>query len=774
MAETRAVCYNTAVKRITVCIILLFCVLFCAFILASCSTARTLEFADAEIIVKSTVTFEPVINIKPKKVEYTLESGNSAIAKTDGKKVVALKEGVVTLTVRSGKLSASVKLIVNDGAEYEDRYTYLGNYYTITYIDETGASVMTQDVGEGRAPGFPNLPLKPGYDVDGWYTDAKLTTKFNFENPLNSNITLYGKWVMQSARFKFETEGGKNLITGLLYPGVPYTVLNFPSTTDYGITVDGIKDGAFKDNTVIEEISIPASYTELPANAFYGCKSLSSVSFEEGSLLTEIGASCFRECEEITAVVLPDSVEKIGMGAFYGCKKLKEINFPAGLRVIEQYTFALTALEEADLSNVEGLFEGAFDGASKLASVGNTDKITAVYKYAFRGTKIFTDSRVPKTSQFNAGLHIIGDIVVGIDGAQLNTTVDASSIRLIADYAFSAASNELIIFMAGDPSGISICDYSPAAESKVFAAGIEIIFEDQYFQPARSVLSPWNRYLRLISRVLTEGKFTLFNRYNSIDGDTYWIYKYDKTSEEKDVDITKLSKPISGLKAGAFSQVPDMKTLRLGSALKNVENFAVNGNTALLAVFIDSAEPPVLDGAMSIAKGNGNYCMRIYTPAALTTKYKSKWSSLSGVILSSENLVDGLCIERAGNHAAVRQYHGAAETLIIPDTYTFNAGTASEITLPVTVIDSDAIVYNSSVKTLIIGKNIAYIYPQAVRNNSSLETVEFTSSAPAEEFSVEYFLSLCPVKKIIVPAGAVPAYNSVLPASLNALIEEKK
>lgn len=45
----------------------------------------------------------------------------------------------------------------------------------------------------------PTNPIKPGYTFGGWYTDAALTTPWNFNDKVVNTLTLYAKWVPVSS-----------------------------------------------------------------------------------------------------------------------------------------------------------------------------------------------------------------------------------------------------------------------------------------------------------------------------------------------------------------------------------------------------------------------------------------------------------------------------------------------------------------------------------------------------------------------------------------------
>ena len=71
-----------------------------------------------------------------------------------------------------------------------------------------------------------------------------------------------------------------------------------------GKTVTAIKTGAFKDNTSITSVFIPASITDIGAEAFMNTINLTTVTFESGSLISVIGRSAF-ENSGFTEIALP-------------------------------------------------------------------------------------------------------------------------------------------------------------------------------------------------------------------------------------------------------------------------------------------------------------------------------------------------------------------------------------------------------------------------------------------------------------------------------------
>lgn len=66
--------------------------------------------------------------------------------------------------------------------------------YVIRFETNGGGRIKNVTVKYGVATKEPAAPEKEGYVFEGWYTDEALTQKFEFGNPITSNLNLYAKW----------------------------------------------------------------------------------------------------------------------------------------------------------------------------------------------------------------------------------------------------------------------------------------------------------------------------------------------------------------------------------------------------------------------------------------------------------------------------------------------------------------------------------------------------------------------------------------------------
>ena len=77
-----------------------------------------------------------------------------------------------------------------------------------------------------------------------------------------------------------------------------------------------------------KSFTVPATVTEIASSAFRDQKTLTSITFEEGSALVTLGEYAFSGCTSLTAFTIPSGVKRISNGAFSGCTSLATFAYP--------------------------------------------------------------------------------------------------------------------------------------------------------------------------------------------------------------------------------------------------------------------------------------------------------------------------------------------------------------------------------------------------------------------------------------------------------------
>ena len=397
-------------------IILVLLCLMCAsavFALAACGNrTNTIYFSAGsyELYLSESASFTPEVTTAPRGREYVLTSSNPSIVSVndDGISVTALKEGLVTLkatAVSSDAIFATTEILVfKERASAAVPNENDGKY--VVYFTTGYGSVPAQRVSPGECATEPTAPYREGYVLFGWYKDSEYKIKYDFTEPVTSNIFLYALWAYAEPEFAFTVVDDEVVLTGFKYPFIPYDDVTLPAEDENGSPIVAIKDNAFAENTSLKSVTVPSSYREIGlnafsqcteltsvvlsdglekigANAFAGCSKLATVDFGDNSSLTEIGTAAFASCTSLGEAALPDSVAELGMRAFKDCSSLSSVNIPDSLKIIREETFAYTALTEIDIKNVESLYNQAFRGATELETVNGGNSLIEAGSYVF-------------------------------------------------------------------------------------------------------------------------------------------------------------------------------------------------------------------------------------------------------------------------------------------------------------------------------------------------------------------------------------------------------
>jgi len=183
------------------------------------------------------------------------------------------------------------------------------------------------------------------------------------------------------------------------------TVIILPESAT-GVPVKLIGEAAFKNNTKLTKVTLPASTLTVDRYAFEGCTALTEVIFNDG--LETIGDYAFRNSgltvlnlpdsvagigkysfynTKIKELVIPDSVSRLGKYAFYGCKALKSIEFcPRLYEIGERVFYNCTSLTEIIIPRtVTKIEDYAFSTCTALTKIVIPAETTDIGEGVFMG-----------------------------------------------------------------------------------------------------------------------------------------------------------------------------------------------------------------------------------------------------------------------------------------------------------------------------------------------------------------------------------------------------
>lgn len=118
---------------------------------------------------------------------------------------------------------------------------------TVTFMKDAETPFDTSVVKKGNTVGVPAKPTNDGYSFGGWYTDVNCTTAYDFNSPVNTDITLYAKWLAKYT-VSFDTDGGSTVESQTVVTGNKATKpTSTPTKKGYNFV------GWYTDNTYTTE-----------------------------------------------------------------------------------------------------------------------------------------------------------------------------------------------------------------------------------------------------------------------------------------------------------------------------------------------------------------------------------------------------------------------------------------------------------------------------------------------------------------------------------------
>ena len=110
--------------------------------------------------------------------------------------------------------------------------------YTVAFDSNGGSAVASQTVKYGSKATQPANPTRTGYTFQGWYTSKNGGTKYDFNQTVTGNVTLYAHWSVNSYTLTFDGNGGKaSESSRTVQYGSPYGTM--PTATRTGYTFNG-------------------------------------------------------------------------------------------------------------------------------------------------------------------------------------------------------------------------------------------------------------------------------------------------------------------------------------------------------------------------------------------------------------------------------------------------------------------------------------------------------------------------------------------------------
>lgn len=152
-----------------------------------------------------------------------------------------------------------------------------------------------------------------------------------------------------------------------------------------GPNISKIGTSAFENCSNLKRVNIGVNVKTIGARAFYGCKELSELDIPKSVL--KIGASAFENCTLLQKITFHEGLLQLGKKCFYNCISLKKIALPKSLLKINDYAFGkcakLKTVTFADGANLTTFGSGVFSNCKSLAKIKLPQKLTSIPKKTF-------------------------------------------------------------------------------------------------------------------------------------------------------------------------------------------------------------------------------------------------------------------------------------------------------------------------------------------------------------------------------------------------------
>ena len=567
--------------------------------------------------------------------------------------------------------------------------------YKTAMLEET---VPASDEANGTRLSF----TLTDYSYDGnFYTDSACTNEWSTATVITEPISLYIKAYCHAV-----TVDSSGTVTGMSKQSGKVRLV-IPESKN-GTEITAIGDSAFKDKTNLIFVEVPVSVTKIAFGAFSGCSSLESIS------LPFVGTNA-------NDVSGPNSYHSV-FGEIFGATKYNgSISYdgyyiPTSLKSVEitgqyirSYAFSgFTGLENIYIgSNVERIADNAFEGCTNLKSVHISD-LAAWCNISF-------------------------------DSTEANPLIYANNLYL----------NEVLLQELIIPEGVTeissfAFSFFKTLKSITIPSTVESIGDDAFYNCTG----------------LTEIVFNAVNAEILSNGGTF----FNAGSNSEGIDVV-FGETVVAIPDYLFSNTPNIKNVKIGSNVTSIGKYAFSDCSGLTEISIPNSVTSIGESAFSGCSS----LTSIVIPDSVTSigDYSfSGCSSLTSITIPSE--VTSIGESAFSDCTGLTEIcYNAAEVILSNNTFS-NAGIDSEginvvfgetvVAIPDYLFYTEVGNTSPNITSVTIGNNITSIGERAFSGCAGLTKIVIPSSVTSIGNSA--FSGCAGLTKIVIPSNVTSIGNS--------------
>jgi uncharacterized repeat protein (TIGR02543 family) len=391
----------------------------------------------------------------------------------------------------------------------------------VTYSLGDKTETVEADIGDTITLKTPDE--RDGYVFAGWYTDPDFKADSYLSSDqytVTGNDTLYAHWVDDQLSFTITGDEVTVMSSVPLTSNPTQADINKMLSIKGDIVIPAVYKGkpvttigayAFswgeKKAAKISSVTIPASVKSIEDSAFNCCDLLTTVIFEEGSVLETIGEGAFRSCP-IESINLPPTVKTVGKDAFNGCEEMtldilenltsletvgerafrelggSKLTIPASVKELGKGAFVtcleLESVEFASGTELDTIPEEAFEYCYNLTSVTIPKSVVTIASQAFYECNSIV------TIEFESGskLETIGEEAFSYCSSELKRINIPGSVKSIGSSAFGGMSQLKVVYID--------VNKSEAPATLISSAGSSIAYGNIVWKDTRSITYVYN------------------------------------------------------------------------------------------------------------------------------------------------------------------------------------------------------------------------------------------------------------------------------------------